>query len=131
MKKIAIITVCAALVGITPALAADLGAEINTAATHADLAVQADNINGVHTHLHHALNCLVGPGGNGFDAKELNPCGHSGAGAIPDSTDAMMKKALENAADTARAGIAATDIAAAKADATKANAQIKAANPHS
>ena len=129
MKKIAILA--AILIGTVPALAADLGAEITTAATHANLAAQADSINGVHTHLHHVLNCLVGPAGSGFDAKELNPCANSGTGAIPDSTDAMMKKALENAADTARAGIAATDIAAAKADASKAEAQIKAANPHS
>jgi hypothetical protein len=131
MKKITILAASAALLGFSPALAADLGAEITTAATHANLAAQADGINGVHTHLHHVLNCLVGPGGSGFDAKELNPCANSGAGAIPDSTDAMMKKALENAADTARAGIAATDIAAAKADANKADAQITAAKTHS
>ena len=100
MKKIAILA--AILIGTVPALAADLGAEITTAATHANLAAQADSINGVHTHLHHVLNCLVGPAGSGFDAKELNPCANSGTGAIPD-----------------------------KADASKAEAQIKAANPHS
>jgi len=46
---------------------------------------------------------------------------------VPDASDPAMKQALENAADTARAGIAASDIAAAKADANKANAQITAA----
>lgn len=125
MKKIAILA--AILLGTAPALAADLGSEINNAATHAGLAASASDLNGVHMHLHHTLNCLVGPGGNGFDAKQLNPCAGSGAGAIPDASDPATKQALENAAETARAGIASTDIAAAKADANKAKAQISAA----
>jgi hypothetical protein len=129
MKKIAILA--AILIGSVPALAADLGSEITNAATHAGLASQASDLNGVHMHLHHALNCLVGPSGVGFDAKQMNPCANSGAGAIPDASDPAMKQALENAADSARAGIASSDIAAAKADASKAKAQISAANPHS
>ncbi|HEY5347680.1 MAG TPA: hypothetical protein VIJ72_05765 [Rhizomicrobium sp.] len=127
MKKIAILAASAALFAAAPALAADLGSEITTAATHAGLAAKASDLDGVHMHLHHALNCLVGPNGNGFDAKQMNPCAGSGTGAIPDASDPAMKQALENAADTARAGIAASDIAAAKADANKANAQITAA----
>jgi hypothetical protein len=128
MKKIAILA--AILLGAAPALAADLGSEITTAATHAGLAAKASDLDGVHMHLHHTLNCLVGPGGNGFDAKQMNPCANSGAGAIPDASDPATKQALENAADTARAGIAAADIASAKTDATKAGAQISAAKPH-
>ena len=129
MKKFAILAACVALAA--PALAADLGSEITNAATHAGLASQASNLDGVHMHLHHTLNCLVGPGGNGFDAKQMNPCANSGAGAIPDASDPAMKQALENAADSARSGLTATDIAAAKADASKASAQIAAAKPHS
>ena len=45
------------------ASAADVGAEITTAAQHAGLAAQSGDIAGVHTHLHHTVNCLVGPGG--------------------------------------------------------------------
>jgi hypothetical protein len=128
MRKIVLLTACAALIGAAPALAADLGAEITTAHTHAMLAANASGIGGVHTHLHHVLNCLVGPQGNGFDAKELNPCAQSGAGAIPDSaSNPAAQKALKAAAVTARAGIAETDIASAKAAATKAAKQIMAA----
>src|SRR3954471_24987366 len=82
------------------ALAADLGAEIGNAQTHANLAAQSGTINAVHTHMHHALNCLVGPGAEGFDDKQMNPCAKVGAGAIPDSTDAGQKAKLEAAKAT-------------------------------
>src|SRR2546423_1794048 len=89
---------------------ADAASEVVTAATHASLAAGAADIAGVHTHLHHALNCLVGPKGDGFDAKELNPCAQGGSGAIPDTTDAARKSSLEAAAAKARSGIAANDM---------------------
>jgi hypothetical protein len=109
-----------------PVLAADVSGEIATAATHATLASKAGAIDGVQMHLHHTLNCLVGPGGNGFDAKQVNPCAGSGSGAIPDMMDAVKKKALEAAADTARAGIATTDFATAQKDAANAAAALTA-----
>jgi hypothetical protein len=128
MRKTLLLAACAALIGAAPALAADLGAEITTAHTHAMLAANAASIDGVHVHLHHTLNCLVGPQGDGYDSKALNPCAHDGAGAIPDSaSNASAQKSLKAAAMTAQAGLAATDIASAKADATKAAAQIMAA----
>ena len=55
----------------------------STPTEHAGYAAAAADIAGVHAHLHHALNCLVGPGGNGFDAKEINPCAHAGNGSFP------------------------------------------------
>lgn len=97
---------------------ADAGSEIVTAGTHADLAGQAVDLDGVHMHLHHALNCLVGPNGDGFDPKQINPCEHSGAGAIPDTTDTAKRTVLEDAAQKARHGIATMDIVAAKKDAS-------------
>ena len=109
-----------------PALAADASGEIVTAATHADLAAQASDLNGVHTHLHHAVNCLVGSGGAGFDKTQINPCAGSGNGAIPDMADAAKKKVLEAALAEANAGIAATNMAVAKADATGTAAALKA-----
>ncbi len=67
--------IVAAAVLLFPAAAfADAHSEIVNATEHAGYAAAAADIAGVHAHLHHALNCLVGPGGNGFDAKELNPC---------------------------------------------------------
>ncbi|HEY0302197.1 MAG TPA: hypothetical protein VGC36_12710 [Rhizomicrobium sp.] len=111
-----------------PVLAADAAGEIVTAATHADLASKAGNLAGTRMHLHHVLNCLVGPGGTGFDPSNVNPCVNAGAGAIPDTADAAKKAALEAAAATVRNGLAASDVAVAQkdaADAAKALAAIK------
>jgi hypothetical protein len=78
----------------------------------------------VHMHLHHVLNCLVGPGGDGFDAAPGNPCGMAG-GAIPQTADAAMKAKLVNAANQVKAGIANADMAAAKKTATDVQAMLK------
>ena len=96
------------------AFAADVGAEIANAEMHAGLAAQGSDVATVHMHLHHTLNCLVGPNGSGFDAKELNPCQGDGDGAIPDETDAAKKKALEDVAAKAISGIAASDLTTAQ-----------------
>ena len=111
---------------IFSAQAADVGAEIVNARTHAGLAVKADNLAGVHMHLQHTINCLVGPGGDGFDPKAMNPCANSGAGAIPDTADPTRKNLLEAAAERARAGLAAADIATAQTDATDTAALLAA-----
>ena len=84
-------------------------------------------IDGVHMHLHHALNCLVGPGGAGFDATNANPCAKSGDGAIVDSTDAAQKAKLQTAVGQLNTGLAATDMTAAAKDATDAAATIGSA----
>lgn len=107
------------------AFAADAAKEIATAATHADLASKAADLKGVQMHLHHAVNCLVGPGGNGYAVDQMNPCSADGAGAIADS-DAAKKPALEAAAATARGGIAATDLAVAQEAAADAATALKA-----
>jgi len=109
------------------AWAADLGAEITNAQTHANLAAQSGTINAVHTHMHHALNCLVGPAGEGFDAAQMNPCAKVGAGAIPDSTNAGQKTKLEAAKAQLVQGIAATDLKAAQDAANSAQATIASA----
>ncbi|MBN9588146.1 MAG: hypothetical protein BGN85_14145 [Alphaproteobacteria bacterium 64-11] len=128
MKKLTLVAGAVALV-LSPVLAlpalADAAQEVSTAATHAGLAAKQGAIDGVHMHLHHALNCLVGPGGEGFDAGQANPCAKQGNGAIPDTTDAAMKAKLEGAVASAKSGIAATDLAMAKADAEKTAAALK------
>ena len=103
---------------------ADAASETVTAAQHAGYAAAAADIGGVHTHLHHTLNCLVGPAGDGFDKTNLNPCANAGKGAIPDEMDAAMKTSLESAAAKARAAIAETDYAKAKADAAEVQAML-------
>lgn len=115
------------LFAATAFAAPDLGSEINNAAQHAGLAAQAANIDGVHMHMHHALNCLVGPKGDGFDAKQMNPCAQSGNGAIPDEMDAAKKTKLMAAVADLTKGLADSDIAAAKSEATAASTAIASA----
>jgi len=95
-------------------LAADAGKEAATAAQHAGFAAKSGKIEQVHMHLHHAVNCLVGPNGDGFDASQANPCGSQGNGAIPDAGDAVMKQKLEDALTTAKSGLATDDMTAAQ-----------------
>jgi hypothetical protein len=122
---VAVLFAGAASLFALPVLAADVSAEINNATMHAGLAAQATDIATVHTHLHHAVNCLVGPGGQGFDAKELNPCANNGAGAIPDSTNASTKQALQAALAKAENGLGATDVTTARQEATAVAAVLK------
>jgi hypothetical protein len=109
---------------VYPAAAADVKKEIATAEQHAGYAQQASELKMVHTHLHHTINCLVGPKGKTFDAKALNPCKDLGNGAIPDA-DAAMKKELQAPLDKARVGLKATELAAAQKDASEVEAMLK------
>jgi hypothetical protein len=106
---------------------ADGHSEIVNAGMHAGFAAGSPDIGGVHTHLHHTLNCLVGPSGTGFDAKEMNPCANGGNGAIPDTADAAKKSMLESAAAKAREGLASNDLTAAQKSASDARALLKKA----
>ncbi|MEI9931532.1 MAG: hypothetical protein WDM89_13595 [Rhizomicrobium sp.] len=115
----------AAILVLPTAVLADAHSEIVNADEHAGYAAAAADMAGAQAHLHHALNCLVGPGGSGFDAKQMNPCAQSGKGAIPDTSDAKKKAALESAASKARDGLATADIAAAKKAAADAEAILK------
>ena len=122
----AVVGFAAAILIAGAASAADVKGEIATAQDHANLAAAASDIAGVHMHLHHTLNCIVGPAGADFDAKEINPCTGRGAGAMPDSTSAAMKTLLQAAADEANKGLAATDLATAQADAKSTSAMLTA-----
>jgi hypothetical protein len=104
---------------------ADGASETVTAQMHADLAAHAADLTGVHTHLHHTLNCLVGPAGAGFDPKEMNPCANAGQGAIPDTSNPAKKRLLTTAADKAKKGIAASDISSAQKSAGEIAAMLK------
>ncbi len=107
--------------------AVSLTAEISNARTHANNAANAPTIDAVHTHMHHALNCLVGPKGEGFDAAQMNPCTNAGNGAIPDQTDAAKKAKLEDAKTILMKGLTETDVKAAQRSAETAVAAIAAA----
>jgi hypothetical protein len=107
------------------AQAADPAQEAATAGLHAGLAAKAATIEQVHMHLHHTVNCLVGPTGQGFDAKEANPCQRLGNGAIPDTTDSATKAKLTAALAKAQAGLKSDDLTAAKKAATEAQMALK------
>jgi|ERR1700733_7713460 hypothetical protein len=109
----------------SPVLGADSASEITNAAMHAGLAAQASDIATVHAHLHHTVNCLVGPGGAGFDSKELNPCANTGGGAIPDSSNPQTKQQLQGALAKANSGLAASDLTTAQKDASDTAAMLK------
>jgi hypothetical protein len=127
MAAIAIIaTGSLAMAGFASAATPQLDKEVAAAATHAGLAAESEDIAGVRTHLHHTVNCLVGPKGDDFAPKEMNPCSALGNGAIPDSSDKGTTIALRAALDSANSGIAEDDLAKAKADATAVKSMLLA-----
>jgi hypothetical protein len=113
----------AALIGFaaTPVFA-DEGQEVATAATHAGMAASASDIKMVHMHLHHVVNCIVGPSGDGFDKAAGNPCDGQGNGAMADGGD---KAKLDGALAKAKEGLASDDLAASKKAAGDAQAALK------
>jgi hypothetical protein len=125
MKKILLLAGAAALLA-TPAFA-DLAAELSTAQTHAGMASTQTDIAMAQKHLQHAVNCLVGPGGAGFDAAAGNPCGKAGNGAIPDSMDPAQKAKLTSIAASAKQGVGSSDLATVQQAAKDTVAAVAAA----
>jgi hypothetical protein len=64
--------------------AGDPSAELKTAVTHAGFAAKYETMKEVALHLHHALNCLVGPQDKLFNAAAGNPCQGQGNGFLID-----------------------------------------------
>jgi hypothetical protein len=126
MKKFLIAALLPVAAFISTAAQADVSAQLVVAANHAGFAGKADNVATVHMHLHHVVNCLVGPTGTGFDVGSGNPCAKAGNGAIPEASAAQKAK-LMTALASANAGIAATDVAAAQKDAAAAAEAINGA----
>src|SRR6516162_1222488 len=102
---------------------ADPAQETATAGQHAGLAAHGARIEQVH--LHHTVNCLVGPKGQGFDANPGNSWQKLGNGAIPDTTDQASKAKLTAALAKAQAGLKSDDLTAARKAATEAQAALK------
>ncbi len=125
MKNAGALSALVALAALTPTAAlADGPQATGIAAQHAGMAAGGADMASVQRHMHHALNCLVGPGGEGFDAAPGNPCAQAG-GAIPQTTDAATKEKLQKAATQARAAIASSDLEAAKKAAAEVQTTLK------
>lgn len=98
-----------------------------TASAHAGMALGAADLKMVHTHLHHVINCLVGPSGKGFDAAAGNPCKGMGEGAIVDAKgDAATESKLHAALTQAEHGVKAATLDGAHADAQQVLTSLQA-----
>lgn len=76
--------------GVQPSPAAmGMAGELKTAITHAGFAEKYDTMKEVTLHLHHVINCIVGPGDPMFDKAAGNPCTGQGKGIMPDIKTAM------------------------------------------
>ena len=101
--------------------------QIARAGAPAGMAMGAADLAPTHAHLHHVVNCLVGPSGKGFDAKAEDPCKGMGQGAIVDAKgDAAVEARLHTALGHAEQGLEATTLDAAHADAKKAMESLQA-----
>lgn len=131
MKNLLTITAAMALAGgfaVTAFAQGDASTEISTAHAHALMAQNATTVSTAHTHLHHVINCLVGPGGSGFDAAAGQPCKGQGNGAIADSAgNQALDARLEKAVAQANTGLQKNDLAVAQQDAAKVAATLQAA----
>lgn len=91
------------------------------ASAHAGMALGATDLNTAHMHLHHVINCLVGPSGKAFDKQQADPCKGMGNGALVDAKgDAAAEARLHMALTDAEHGVKAATLEGAHADAQKA-----------
>ena len=101
--------------------------QMGTASAHAGMALGAADLKLAHTHLHHVVNCLVGPSGKEFDAQEEDPCKGMGQGAIVDAKgDAASESRLHTALAQAEHGLKTTTLDAAHVDAQQVMTTLQA-----
>ena len=125
-NRIAIAALSGGLFACPMTAYADAAAQIATAAQHAGLAAAAPDLAQTRRHLHHALNCLVGPLDADFDKTNMNPCAQQGKGAFPDASNQDIKVKLQGAMSAAADGIAAKDDATAKKNAATVKTMLEA-----
>ena len=96
------------------ASAADLAVEkIATQITARSASRNVQNIEDVHQRMQSAINCLVGPKGEGFNSAAPNPCAASGSGLIPDTAEADKKDQYQAVAAKLKTGLTTDDRGAA------------------
>ena len=97
-----------------PPMASGLSHELTQALLHANYAATATSVEDLHQHLHHVINCIVGPEGSGFDNNFMNPCHGMGNGALPDASSDAEKKHLNEVLEHAKAALRTDDFVLAK-----------------
>ena len=109
--------------------AGDPSAELKTAVTHAAFAAKYETMKEITLHLHHAVNCLVGPQDKMFDAAAGNPCQGQGSGFLSDQKAAKGENNQYYeawwAAQIAGQAIASDNLGAAKAAARIVNTVLE------
>jgi hypothetical protein len=97
---------------------AGIGEELALAQTHALLAYRSGGrgergITQGKMHFHHVLNCLVGPGGQGYDVTppNMDPCASdkTNKGALNDAANPAQKQKIQAAIALTRADLEITD----------------------
>jgi hypothetical protein len=102
--------------------------QTDTAIAHAGMALGAKELKIAHMHLHHVINCLVGPKGKGFNMHYLDPCKGMGQGAIVDAMgNAQAETDLHGALRQAEMGLKTTTLTAAHADAQQVMKTLQSA----
>jgi hypothetical protein len=114
------------LIAPASAMSAQFGKEVAAAAAHAGYAAGSEDLAGVRAHLQHTINCIVGPDGEGFDKKQMNPCAALGNGALADTSEQGQTSALKAALGSAKEALAEEDLAKAKAGATATQSMLLA-----
>ena len=89
------------------AFAGDYGKQLGTALAHAGYSSKSKDVDAVHAHLYHAINCLEGRDGKDFNAAAGNPCKGQGNGALKDLSGrpevrVLMQQALSLATTAVR-----------------------------
>lgn len=101
--------------------------QVSTASAHAGMAVGAADLKTAHAHLHHVINCLVGPSGQAYDAQEANPCKGMGHGALVDAKgNAARESRLHTALAQAEQGTKTKTLSEAHADAQQVLSSLQA-----
>lgn len=122
------IAVFGSLLSFSVFAAGNSSKEISTALMHAHFSAASTSLDMAHTHLHHVLNCVVGPKGKAFDAKAMDPCKGMGNGALPDAgMNRAVRRDLMKAVRSAERGLKTTSLSAAHKAADQTAAALKAA----
>jgi len=113
-KLSSLLVACLSTAALTAAMAAGTAnpdQEIATALQHAGMSAGSSKLEDVHAHLHHVINCLVGPSGQGYDSTAENPCKGQGTGAINDvDNKSKQRKKLDEAVEDANKGLKENDL---------------------
>ena len=106
----AMVAVSTLVVGVLPTAAyGQTPNPFSTAAEHAGMAAEAEDLTEIHQHLQHVLNCLEGSTGQDYRKVPGNPCAGKGAlQTLP--RDSANRVRAQKAIALARVGVTVHDV---------------------